>query len=60
MADSLGLPISATYKITASPLDEDGMYHYELSDQDGTVLASGPGNELTDVLLGMAITLEGK
>jgi hypothetical protein len=48
------------YKITASPLDEDGMYHYELSDQDGNVLASGPGNELTDVLLGMAITLEGK
>src|SRR5688500_10582870 len=33
--DSLGLPISATSKITASPLDEDGMYHYELSDHDG-------------------------
>jgi hypothetical protein len=61
LEDSLGLPISATYQITLSPLNEDStMYHYELSDQTGKFLVSGPGNELTDVLLGMAITLEGK
>jgi hypothetical protein len=59
-ADSLGLPIAHTYTITASPLDEPGQYHYELRDPDGEVLVSGPGNELTDVLLGMAIGLEGR
>jgi hypothetical protein len=59
-ADSLGLPIAHTYTITASPPDEPDQYHYELLDPDGKVLVSGPGNELTDVLLGMAIGLEGK
>jgi hypothetical protein len=33
----------------------DGHYHYELRDPDGNVLVSGPGNELTYVLLGMAV-----
>ena len=37
-----------------------GEYHYELRDQDGKVLVGGLGNELTDVLLGMAVRLEGK
>jgi hypothetical protein len=58
--DSLGLPIAHTYKITASELEGPGQYHYELSDGDGTILVSGPGNELTDVLLGMAVRLEEK
>jgi hypothetical protein len=57
--DSLGLPVAKTYSITASPLAEDH-YHYELRDPDGNVLVSGPGNELTDVLLGMAVELENK
>jgi hypothetical protein len=59
-ADSLGLPIAKTYQITASALDEPGHYHYELRDPDGNVLVSGPGNELTDVLLGMAVGMEAK
>ena len=33
-------------------------YHYEFRDPDGNVLVSGPANELTDVLLGMAVGLE--
>lgn len=48
--DSLGLPITHTYTITASELTEPGHYHYELRDPDGNVVVSGPGNELTDVL----------
>ena len=58
--DSLGLPIAKTYTITASALDDPDQYHYELRDPAGTVLVSGPGNELTDVLLGMAVVLEDK
>jgi hypothetical protein len=58
--DSLGLPITRTYKITASELDGQGPYHYELSDPDGDVLVSGVGNELTDVLLGLAMGIEAK
>jgi hypothetical protein len=59
-ADSLGLPIAHTYTITASALSEPDEYHYELRDPNGNVLVSGPGNELTDVLLGMAVGLEDK
>jgi hypothetical protein len=58
--DSLGLPVAKTYTITASSLTEPDQYHYELLDPDGKVLVSGPGNELTDVLLGMAVGLEDK
>ena len=50
--DSLGLPITKTYKITASELDGPAPYYYELSDPDGNVLVSGVGNDLTDALLG--------
>jgi hypothetical protein len=59
-ADSLGLPITNIYKITASALDGPGPYHYELSDTDGNVLVSGVGNELTNALLGLAIAMEAK
>jgi hypothetical protein len=56
--DSLGLPITKTYKITASELGGQTPYHYELGDPDGNVLVSGVGNELTDALLGFAIGIE--
>ena len=58
--DSLGLPIAKTYKITASELDVPGPYHYELTDPDGSVLDSGVGNKLTDVLLGLAVGMEAR
>ena len=55
---SLGLVVEKTFKITASPLDEEGFYVYELTDDDGHVMAAGPGNRLSDALLGFAIKVE--
>ena len=55
---SLGLDVEKTFKITASPLDEEGFYVYELTDDDGHVMADGLGDQLSDALLGLAIGVE--
>lgn len=55
---TLGLEVTNSYKITASALDDDGSYHYELTDSEGNLLASGVGDSLTDALLGMAIEVD--
>ena len=57
--DSIGLTVEQTYKLTKSPLAGD-QYHYELTRQDGTVLDSGVGNKLTDVLFGLALGAEAR